>query len=358
MRLLDRYLLRQLILPLLVGVAVFVVILLAEVALRLGDALLGARVSALLIAQYFALCVPRAFSWSLPVGVLVGAAMTCTALARNGEITAARVGGAAYQRLWLPFVVVGLVCSGVSFAVDEFLVPGANQRADEVMSHMTHLQPVLRPRGDQTFRQQDGRILYVGHMDAKSGRLDQVMVLDENPAGVLTGLTFARWAEVRDDRWVLREGVTVAVSPDGEPTGQPAPFATREVQLWTALQNYYLDQRTPLEMSTRELRDSALALAYGGLNTQQMEVRLQFRYAIPLACLVFVLVAAPLGVRYAHLGSFAGIVLSILIVFLYNGVRSWGLAFGLAGDLSPIVAAWAQNAIFGAVGIWLYFSAR
>jgi lipopolysaccharide export system permease protein len=284
--------------------------------------------------------------------------MTCTTLARNGELTAARVGGVPYQRLWLPFVLVGLVCSAISFGVDEFLVPEANQRANDVMSHMTHMQPVLRPRQDQTFRQQDGRILYVGHMDGKTNRLEQVMVLDEDPRGVLTGLTVARWAEVREDRWVLREGVTVAINPDGEPAGQPVPFASREVQLWAALQNYYLDQRTPLEMSTRELRDSALALARGGLDTQQMEVRLQFRYAIPFACLVFVLVAAPLGVRYASMGSFAGIVLSILIVFLYNGVRSWGLAFGLAGELSPVVAAWAQNAVFGVVGLWLYLNAR
>lgn len=89
-----------------------------------------------------------------------------------------------------------------------------------------------------------------------------------------------------------------------------------------------------------------------------MRVRLQFKYSVPVACLVFVLVAAPLAARHAQLGSFAGIVLSILVVFLYNGVRSWGLAFGLVGDLPPVVAAWAQNIIFGGAGLWLFLRAR
>ena len=111
-------------------------------------------------------------------------------------------------------------------------------------------------------------------------------------------------------------------------------------------------------MSTRELRTAAADLEASGIDAQQMRVRLQFKYSIPVACIVFVLVAAPLGMRFAHLGSFVGIVLSVLVVFLYNGVRSWGLAFGLVGDLPPVIAAWAQNIIFGAVGLWLVIKAR
>ena len=52
MRLLDRYLLSQLVLPALIGLGVFVVILMSESAIKLGEALLGARVPARLIAEF------------------------------------------------------------------------------------------------------------------------------------------------------------------------------------------------------------------------------------------------------------------------------------------------------------------
>ncbi len=357
-RLLDRYLLRLLVIPLLIGLGVFVVIMLSEVALKLGQALVGGRVSALKIALYFLYKTPRAVSWSLPVGVLVGVAMVSTAITRNGESTAARAGGASLHRLWRPFFIVGVVGSLVSWAVEEYVVPTANQRATDVFLEMTHSQPVLRPRNDQLLRDREGRLIFIGHMDAKTNRLENVMVLTEDATGPLQSLTAAKWAEVSQDRWILRDGLTLTFDAGGEVTGQPARFEARQIRLWSALQDYYLDQRSEYDMSGRELRKAAEALEASGMDAQRMRVRLHFKYSIPFACLVFVLVAAPLGMRYAALGSFSGIVISILVVFLYNGVRSWGLAFGLVGDLPPVVAAWTQNIIFGALGAWLVARAK
>ena len=358
MRLLDRYLIRQLALPLLIGLSVFVVILMSEAALNLGQALVGSRVPALLIAQYFYYNLPRAISWSLPVGVLVGVALVSTTITRNGEATAARAGGASLRRLWAAFIVVGALGSVAAFCIEEYVVPEANQRATACFLRMTNTQPILRPRDAQAFRDKEGHLIYIGHMDPGTNRLETVMVLTNTPEGGLASIVAAKWAELRGASWVLREGVELKLSPDGEQVGPTVPFDSREIHLQSALQDYYLDQRSEFEMSARELDAASRALEAGGIDAQRMRVRMQFKYSIPVACLVFVLVAAPLGMRYAHLGSFVGIVLSILIVFLYNGVRSWGLAFGLVGDLPPFFAAWAQNLVFGALGLWLVVRAR
>lgn len=358
MLLLDRYLLRLLTVPLLIGLGLFVVVMLSEVAIKLGEILTGMRTPAVLIVQYFGYSIPRAVAWSLPVGVLVGVAMVSTMITRNGELTAARAGGVALRRIWRPLFAVGLLGSLVSFAVEEYLVPTSTQRRNEIMREMTHTQPILRPRSEQAFRDIEGRLIYIGHMNEKTNTLERVMVLTEDPTGELQTLTAARWAEVSGDRWVLREGLILQFDEHGELVGTPHYFEAREVHLWRALQDYYLDQRSEFEMTTRELREAAETMEVGGLDSQRMRVRLQFKYSIPFGCLVFVLVAAPLGKRYAHLGSFAGIVIAILVVFLYNGVRSWGLAFGLTGDLPPVVAAWAQNVIFGIIGVWLVLRER
>jgi len=358
MRILDRYLLRLMVLPVLIGLGVFVVIMLSETAIKLGDTLIGMRVPPRLIAQYFLYRVPRAMSWSLPVGILVGVAMTCAQIARNGEATAIRAGGTSLRRLWAPMIATGVLGAAASFAIEEFVVPTANQRGTEVFRRMTHSQPVMRPRSEQVFRDKEGRLFYIGYMDDETNRLERVMVLTEYPGAGLRVLTAAKWAERSGDSWLLREGVTLNFDENGEQTGEPKHFEAEKIQFWTALEDYYLDQRSDFEMTTRELRDRVSALEIGGLDAQRWQVRLQFKYSMPVACIVFVLVAAPLGIRYAHLGSFAGIVVSILIVFLYNGVRSWGLAFGLVWDLPPIFAAWAQNIIFGALGLWLVARGR
>ena len=70
------------------------------------------------------------------------------------------------------------------------------------------------------------------------------------------------------------------------------------------------------------------------------------------------LIAAPLADRFAYLGTFAGLVVAIGIVFLYNGVRSWSLALGLTGLLPAWLAGWSPNLIFAALGLWLLLRHR
>ena len=357
MKLIDRYILRQLVLPFIIGLLIFVVILIGDEARKLGAALLGLRVSPRLIFEYLLYATPAALVWSLPVGTLVGVAMTVTRLARNGETVAMRSAGASFPRVCLSLLVIGLIASGGAFAISEWVVPSSTESARRVFEQITHTQPVVRQEYNQFFRDQAGRIFYVRHMNADTNQLSEIMILQEDRTGRLVSITVASQARLQGRTWVLEDGYTVYLDAEGEPQRQER-FATKPIQLQEAIHKYYADKRTPLEMTAGELDELTRTLARTGQPTHQLRVYWHFKYAIPVACLVFALVAAPLGDRYAHLGSFAGIVIAIILVFLYNGVRSWGLAFGLAGTLPPGLAAWAQNIIFGAAGLYLLWSRR
>lgn len=357
MRLIDRYILRHLVLPFIIGVLVFVVILVGDEARKLGAAILGLRVSPRLIGEYLLYCTPQALVWSLPVGTLVGVAMTATNLARNGETVAMRAGGTSFVRVCSGFFIVGLVGSGAAFGINEWVVPPATEAARRVFERITQTQPVVREEYNQFFRDQTGRIFYVRHMNADTNQLSEIMIWQKDDRGRLVSITAARRASLQGRIWILEEGWTVYLDAAGEPERQE-PFARKSIRLQQAIQDYYADKRTPLEMTTGELDELARALERTGQPTHQLRTYWHFKYAIPVACLVFALIAAPLGDRYAYLGSFAGIVVAIILVFLYNGVRSWGLAFGLAGTLPPALAAWAQNIIFGTAGIYLLWTRR
>lgn len=218
-------------------------------------------------------------------------------------------------------------------------------------------QPVLREERDQFFRDQEGRIFYVGHMNADTNFLENVVIWRFDPAGRLTSLTQARSAQLEGNVWWLHEGQSLAFDRWNRP-GVPQPFDTRRVELWTALQNYYAEKRSVFEMSARELRDRVAVLETGGRESHALQVELQFKYSIPAACFVFALIGAPLAFRYARWGTFGGLLVAILIVFLYNGVRSWTLAFGLAGTLHPVIAGWLQNVLFSAVGLVMLWRAE
>jgi lipopolysaccharide export LptBFGC system permease protein LptF len=70
------------------------------------------------------------------------------------------------------------------------------------------------------------------------------------------------------------------------------------------------------------------------------------------------LCAAPLALKYARHGSFAGLVAAFLLAFLWQGFDGWFRALGIAGYMKPFIAAWGTNIIFLFAGFILLVRER
>lgn len=354
MRLLDRLLLRQIALPFVIGLLLFVLILLAEVAYNISSTIVGGRVSAALIVRYLLLRAPRAVVWSLPFGTLLGVSMTVTLLAHHGEITAMRAGGVSFQRICAGLIAVGVFASAMGIALNQYVVPPTMQQAQATLAEMMMTQAVVREAHNQYFRDEQGRIFFVRDMLPAENLLRRVAIWTRDQQGNVRTITVAQSAELHGATWVLQDGATVTLDKEGRVIGEIERFERRSVQLARALQQYYSEHRSPAELAPHELRELITVRERTGAETDQLEVYLHFKYSIPVACAIFALIAAPLGHRYARHGTYVGVVLAILLVFIYNGLRSWTLAFGLAGALDPVVAGWLPDAVFLLVGAALF----
>ena len=354
---LDRYLFKLLLLPFLLGIFLFLAVLLGEEARKLGAALTGSRVPLGLIVSYLLYAAPNALVWSFPVGILLGVCVAATHGARTGETTAMRVGGISFLRICVGYLVAGLLASALAFTCSELIVPRTSRVQHDIFAQMTQTQPVVREAYDQFFRDDQGRIFHVDHMDADNNQLEGLQVWTQTPTGGVAEIDAARRATVRDRVWTLESGSTTYLDEHGAPT-RTERWEQKPVTLTRALQNFYANQREPLEMTSGELVDLATTLEQTGQDSRRLRVHLAFKYSLPLACLVLAMIAAPLADRFAPLGSFGGLVVAICLLFLYNGVRSWGLALGLAGVLPPWLGGWVQNLVFGGVGLALLWRRR
>jgi hypothetical protein len=83
-----------------------------------------------------------------------------------------------------------------------------------------------------------------------------------------------------------------------------------------------------------------------------LEVEVQKKFSIPAACLVFVLVGAPLGMRGRKSG-FGVAFLSILFFVFYYLCLAGGEELADRRILSPWFAMWVPNLVIGAIGVWL-----
>src|SRR5215471_7684319 len=134
MRLLDRYLLRELFIPLgycLVGFLIFWIAFdlfgelndFQEHKLHGGD-----------IALYYCVKAPEFLVIVLPIALLLALLYSLTNLARHHEITAIRGAGVSLWRLCLPHLMVGLSLSVVLFLVNELWAPRSSERAQRIVN--------------------------------------------------------------------------------------------------------------------------------------------------------------------------------------------------------------------------------
>lgn len=353
-RLADRHVLREIWVPFLIGVFTFVVILLADTARHLSAALTNQQTPTILVFQYLVYRAPAALVWSLPVGTLLGVCMAVTRLTREGEVTAMRAGGIGFPRICGALFMFGAAASMAAFALNEYVVPRTTQRQLEVQRRMLPTQPFMKDEDRVLFRGGDRRIYYIEHMDARNRLLTRLMIVDFNEEMRPEQFTLAARAQGAGEEWHLLDGFIHRFDKDGRPEAVQ-PFDAMEVNLGPALRRYVEESRSEFEMGAVELREAIQARRSGGHEVHQMAVEYHFKFAIPAACLVFALVGAPLSFRFARHGGFMGLLLAILVVFLYNGVRSWARLFGLAGLFDPAFAAWLENVLFGALGLyWLF----
>jgi LPS export ABC transporter permease LptG len=91
----------------------------------------------------------------------------------------------------------------------------------------------------------------------------------------------------------------------------------------------------------------------GKPEAKRYRIELHNRFAVPVACLVLMLLGVPLGVNSRRGGKSAGFVLTILLVFVYYFLSSTGIQLGHQSRLPAFIAVWAANVLFATAGIFL-----
>jgi len=88
------------------------------------------------------------------------------------------------------------------------------------------------------------------------------------------------------------------------------------------------------------------------------QVELNYRLALPVASLVFALVGIPLGMFSRKGGKAAGVMVAILLVFLYYVVMAFGTNFAKEGRMAPVLGLWAANLLFATAGVLMIVRMR
>jgi LPS export ABC transporter permease LptF/LPS export ABC transporter permease LptG len=362
MRILTRYILREVVAHALIGAAIFTFVLFTR---DLGHILeLVVRNSAPLpsVAEIFFYTVPLALTYTIPMSVLVGILIGLSRLAADSEITAMRASGLG---VWTFLRVLSV------FVVGAWLIALFNglYLAPRSLSALAHLEDQLK--GSQVSFEIRPRVFYEGFPKAVLYVQD---VHSAQGAAVWKGIFLADVSDAANPRITLaREGIVVSEGQDrlhlhliDGSNHEADPKQPDHYQISTFEQT-----DIPIELPSTEKHDEPVPV--GLMSTQALQTQatrvdpvlarwylIEFhrRFALPTACLVLALVGLPLGLSSKKSGKSGGFVLTIVLVFGYYVLSLIGISLARQGKVSPWLGVWLANLIFLAGGIFLLWQAE
>ena len=371
MRLLDRYLLRELLLWLGYFLGGFLIIYVAF------DLIFGIRsfqekhLGAGDIAEYYLVTLPELLvSVVIPVSLLLALLYTLTNHSRHNELIAMRTAGVGLARLSAPYFGVAILLGAGMFAMNELLVPPSAERAREIMQrHREDRDNPIIVKKLNFNNEAERRHWSIDSYNRATGELTRARIISDTDGRVVYGergvYSNGVWIFFNAEEWVTPPPTPVEPNPQAQAKSCPElRLHLVETPAWINSE-VKMQALTPTEaakkpqLSIREIRD------YLRLHPRQDESRramlmtqLQCRVAAPFTCLAVLLIALPFGARSGRHNVAAGVASAVFICFAYFVMQRFAMGLGVGGTLPPVVAAWLPNAVFGLTGLLLLWLAR
>jgi LPS export ABC transporter permease LptF/LPS export ABC transporter permease LptG len=356
---LDRYLIKEIVPNVLIGLLVFTFVLLMNQILLLAEALItrGVEFSNIFIIIYYSLF--PLIVLTIPMSVLLGVLLGLGRLSADSELTVMRASGLSLYRLILPIMALAVVFWLICSYLIQVSVPWANSSYSRFMYKIltTNTTSQLKPR--VFYNQFPGMVLYIQDIPSQGNLWKGIFIYDETkpdkPRVVLAREGKVREKSPNDFELELSYGSWHEADPKRPQDYTSVQFLQNTFPLPTAEQ--FSAEQIPKgdrDQTIPELKKTIREYKAKKIPTMNLEVEIQKKYAIPFTCVVFAFLATSLGVSSKKGGRSSAYAVSIGIILIYYVLLIGGERLGDAGRISPWLGAWIGNVLLGIAGVILF----
>ncbi|MBZ5522408.1 MAG: LptF/LptG family permease [Acidobacteriia bacterium] len=357
MRILTRYILKEVLSHGLIGTAVFTFVIFMRDLSRILELVVRNSAPVPSVAELFFLILPAAFTVTIPMGVLVGILIGLSRMAADSEVTAMRAAGVGVGRILKIVAVFGIAAWLLALLNNAVVYPRSTTALAALQNNLASSQVSFEIQPRVFYEDFKNSVVYVQDAATASGAAvwKKVFRADTGTPGVVK-ITLAEQAVVGGGK----EGVRLhLVNGEVHEVNVTAPdqytittFSETDTVLTQPPVQKSAQELVPVQqMTTRNL----LTLARTSTKDLARFYWIEFnrRLAQPSACLVLVLIGIPLGLSSKKGGKGAGFVLTIVLVFIYYFISVTGLSLARSGKLPPVLGVWMANLVFAIIGALL-----
>ena len=376
MRILTRYILKEVTSHALLGVMLFTFIIFMRDLGRLLELVVRNSAPLPSVAEIFLYTLPTTFMITLPMGVLVGILIGLSRMAADSEVTAVRasgMGAGMFVRVVSMFAITAWMFAMVNSI---YVAPRAARALSALQDRLKASQASFEIQPRVFYEELKDHVLYVQDaIPSKGQSLWRGVFLADVSDPASPRITLAERGALLSEspekiRFHLEDGTQQELIPKARDQYSITTFEATDlpVEVPTSADRGFRDLQPVAELSLNGLlrnaaRERAAAAvsaktdpgtsSYEYLKARYYEIEFQRRFGLPAACLVLAIVGIPLGLSAHKGGRSAGFVLTIVLVFVYYLFSLIGVSLARQGKISPWLGVWAGNSFFFLCGLFL-----
>jgi lipopolysaccharide export system permease protein len=363
----DRYILRQIAVPLLSALSIGLLMLLAERLVRLLDITLGKRNSFGVVFELLAYLVPHYLGTAVPAALFLGLLFGFNNLAKNNEIDAFLSAGAGLHRLLKPALLLAVAFSLASLVIFGWLQPATRYAYRSAIFDIKNIDSFLLAE-QGVFMQAGERTFILDKLDRSSNTFERIFIFDYNgpngsetftaERGILIPLAdqprpvlrLENGKRLGVERWPLLE------QAGAPPESQTASFQTTDTPLGRISKRLFRprgdDERelTLPELYTQEKLPS-------GTTAEAMRAEFHRRVINIVAMLLLPVLAIPFAIGHSRSPRAYRMVVAMALLIAFHEVIEQGAVMSKAGKLSPWFVLWMPTILLTVFAVWRFYRA-
>ena len=369
--LIDKWLIAQILPPMLFAISAFTVISLSVgVMFDLIRKIVEFGLPLFLAIKVLFFSLPSFLVLSFPMAVLLSTLLAYGKLSANSELLALRSLGIKTSRIIAPAIAVSILMTGLTFYFNDNLVPKSNKLAESTLrAGIGSSFSSEEGKGNIMFSRYGSRIESATNKPTKINTfLTHIFYASWFENNIMQGVTVLDFSrqdiqqilkaksavfDKENSSWIFSDGSIVSVDQGGQTTNiqfkkYSYPFVEGPLDLARV-------PKDATEMSLKQaLEAERIYKETGNLKEiRRIQVRIQEKFTLPFACLVFGLIGSSLGSKSNLRSSKSqGFGLSVILILVYYVMSFVFSSFGVKGVLSPIIATWLPVLISMGGGIY------
>jgi lipopolysaccharide export system permease protein len=351
MKIITRYVVREFLKTLLFSIIAFGGLVLISEFFRELDFYLEKKAGFDDVFMYLAYNFPWWTVQVLPISVLLAVLFSIGNMARHNEITAMKAAGINVWRILAVLFFCGFMIGAGEILLREKVIPDFVKKAVVIRREKIsrEIEPAQFEFRNIMLSLPDNGRLTLSYLNIRNNVLSDLIIDYHDENLNLKSQLVAQSGGWNGGEWVLKNGVVRKFNGN---SWVDSYFTEKSFAIPLRPEDFILPSVRPEQMTTREYLALIRQMEKMGFSTKREQIQFYSRWASAFSYIIVMLIGIPfalgLGSKYGKIISFS---FAVLFAFIYWGFQAIGQSFGQNGMISPFLAAWLGNIVFGVIGL-------